>query len=580
MVTEQFLIAIPLIILASVVLLAFAGCGELLPSDEPGPNYQATIAAETSLVSYWRLGESSGTVANDAKGAHPGEYQGGVTLGVPGLIDADADTAVSFDGTSGQVRVPPPPAAVAGDLNPSNFSVEAWVKLQEAPGTARAIVSSIDAQAHTGYAIVAGSGSWEAWVGDGSNWQKLPSAVPIHQDQRAYLLLAFDGSKLIFGVDGGPLSEAPAPNFKPNLTKPLVIGGPGPDGAGHFHGVIDEVAVYNEALSQGQATGHWGANGHGSTLERPTAVTGDATAITATQATLTGSVNPKGQATNYHFDHGETDTYGSSTSDSSAGAGTTDQAASATITGLSPKTTYHYRITAHSSAGDGSGSDHQFTTPPSTKYQTAVKIPELLSYWRLGETLGAWAFDSAPAKQYRGDYVGGCKLDQDGALIGDPDRAVEFNGTDAEMASTMGPVLSGACSIEGWFKWAGGRALLTDDAGGGGGWRIAFELNGKLAYRFAGTTFDTGKLINQVRNNAWHHFVATKDAAGNVAFYLDGQSIHTGAGAGNTAAQMPWHLMRDRPSGEFAAGTADEVAMYGVALPASTVLDHFNFASG
>jgi hypothetical protein len=198
-----------------------------------------------------------------------------------------------------------------------------------------------------------------------------------------------------------------------------------------------------------------------------------------------------------------------------------------------------------------------------------------LSYWRLDETSGALAFDTGPQSNH-GDYVGSFTLGQPGALTGDPDTAVHFDGIDAEMTAN-GPVLSGACSIEGWFYWTGGRGLLSDDVNGPAGWRFAYGVNGVLTYRFAGISFTTAVLTASVEN-AWHHFVATKDAADNVAFYLDGQSIHTDAGAGATAAQMPWHLMRDRPSGQYTAGTADEVAMYDVALPASTVLDHFNFA--
>jgi hypothetical protein len=310
--------------------------------------------------------------------------------------------------------------------------------------------------------------------------------------------------------------------------------------------------------------------------ELPTAVTGDPSEIGSTEATLTGTVNPNGQPTEYHFEYGKTQSYGTTTQGGSAGSGTGDLAVDELITNLDFGSEYHYRIVAQSGGPPVAGSDVQFTTLPSTKYRDAVlDTPGLLSYWRLDETSGAKALHSGPQGN-DGDYVGGFTLDQPGALNGDPDAAVLFNGTDAEMTSN-GPVLSGACSIEGWFHWTGGKGLLSDDVTGGGGWRFAYDNNGSLAYRFAGTTFTTAVPTASVQND-WHHFVATKDAAGNVAFYVDGQPIHTDVGAGDIAAQMPWHLMRDRPSGQYTAGMADEVAMYDVALPASTVLDHFNFA--
>lgn len=46
-----------------------------------GADYDAVILAEPSLVAYYRLDETSGTVARDSKGAHDGRYQGGVELG-------------------------------------------------------------------------------------------------------------------------------------------------------------------------------------------------------------------------------------------------------------------------------------------------------------------------------------------------------------------------------------------------------------------------------------------------------------------------------------------------------------------
>ncbi|MFL5819940.1 MAG: LamG domain-containing protein [Solirubrobacteraceae bacterium] len=309
----------------------------------------------------------------------------------------------------------------------------------------------------------------------------------------------------------------------------------------------------------------------------PTAVTGDPSEIASTQATLTGTVNPKGQPTDYHFEYGVSDAYGTPTPDASAGSGTGDQPESAAVTGLVSDTSYHYRIVAQSGAGVATGSDIQFKTLPSTKYREAVlATPGLLSYWRLDDA-GATASDSGPTGNYDGAYVGSVTLGQPGALTGDPNFAVEFDGATGEMTAANGPPLSGACSIEGWFYWTGGKGLLSDDVTGGAGWRFAYDANGSLSYRFAGTSFDTGVAAASVQN-AWHHFVATKDAAGNVAFYLDGQSIHTGAGAGTTPAQMPWHLMHDRPSGQYTAGIADEVAIYDVALEPNIVQDHFNIA--
>jgi hypothetical protein len=78
----------------------------------------------------------------------------------------------------------------------------------------------------------------------------------------------------------------------------------------------------------------------------PMATTGSATNITATSATLHGTVNPEGESTSYHFEYGTTITYGSQTGSSSAGSGSTNVDASAAVASLAPATTYHYRLTS------------------------------------------------------------------------------------------------------------------------------------------------------------------------------------------------------------------------------------------
>jgi hypothetical protein len=89
-------------------------------------------------------------------------------------------------------------------------------------------------------------------------------------------------------------------------------------------------------------------NGGTATDEVPTAVTGDATNIDSTQATLTGIVNPKGQPTDYHFEYGKTQSYDNTTLDASAGSGTADQKVDEQITNLDFDSEYHYRIVAQS----------------------------------------------------------------------------------------------------------------------------------------------------------------------------------------------------------------------------------------
>jgi hypothetical protein len=96
----------------------------------------------------------------------------------------------------------------------------------------------------------------------------------------------------------------------------------------------------------------------------PAATTDAATAVTATSATLNGAVGVgvssanADEVTSFGFEYGAPN-YGSQ-----AGAGSVsfDQSVSAAVAGLTPCTSYHFRLVATSASGSANGSDQSFTT--------------------------------------------------------------------------------------------------------------------------------------------------------------------------------------------------------------------------
>ena len=118
------------------------------------------------------------------------------------------------------------------------------------------------------------------------------------------------------------------------------------------------------AKSSGGTTN--GLDGLFTTAYPPTAVTGAATGVGPTGATVGGTVNPNGQPTTWQVEYGTTTGYGSKTAPLDAGAGTSSTAVSVALSGLSAGKTYHFRLTATSSAGTTNGADATFVTgePP------------------------------------------------------------------------------------------------------------------------------------------------------------------------------------------------------------------------
>ena len=95
----------------------------------------------------------------------------------------------------------------------------------------------------------------------------------------------------------------------------------------------------------------------------PTATTGVAQQVDYASATVTGTVNPNGNATSYYFEYGTSTTYGMQTSATSAGSGTAAAAVQQPLTGLADSTTYDYRLVAVSSGSPVYGNNATFTTP-------------------------------------------------------------------------------------------------------------------------------------------------------------------------------------------------------------------------
>ncbi|HEY5197086.1 MAG TPA: hypothetical protein VIJ51_08670, partial [Solirubrobacteraceae bacterium] len=94
----------------------------------------------------------------------------------------------------------------------------------------------------------------------------------------------------------------------------------------------------------------------------PTATTAGASGITGSGATLAGTVSPGGAATSYVFEYGTSTGFGSITGLVDAGSGQSAVAATGSLTGLRPNTTYFYRVVAANSLGTTFGAVASFTT--------------------------------------------------------------------------------------------------------------------------------------------------------------------------------------------------------------------------
>jgi hypothetical protein len=145
-------------------------------------------------------------------------------------------------------------------------------------------------------------------------------------------------------------------------------------------------------------------------LPPPTVLTGVASGLMQTSAALSGTVNPNGQEVfNCHFEVGPTASYGSNAPCSTLpGAGESPVGVSASAKGLTPNTTYHYRLAAAGGGGVAYGADETLTTlpgppavltgPASSITQTAATLNATVN--PLGETVSDCHFEYGPTASY------------------------------------------------------------------------------------------------------------------------------------------------------------------------------------
>jgi phosphodiesterase/alkaline phosphatase D-like protein len=162
---------------------------------------------------------------------------------------------------------------------------------------------------------------------------------------------------------------------------------------------------YRVVATNGAGTSR-GADGLFTTSAAPAVVTGAATSVTPTSATLNGSVDPNGRATTWFFEYGTSTSYGTRTAAKDAGSGGSAVAVSAPVANLAGGRVYHYRLVATSDAGTSRGADQTFSTTGAPVVTTDAASSVTPTSARLNGTITpngqstSWYFDYGTSTSY------------------------------------------------------------------------------------------------------------------------------------------------------------------------------------
>lgn len=222
------------------------------PALTPANSYVDIVTAAanggSALLRYYRMGESSGTVAPDISGSgQNGTYQGSFTRGAPGAIAGDTDTAITF-ASGGDISVPMGsggPGALPAGANP--WSIVAWVKIAANPGSSQVIAAFGTAAAGQGAHIaVDTTGKVYASV-FGTNTPL--SAAALSLNVWHLVVGTYDGTTLRCYLDN---AAATSVGVTSNIGTSAAFIGEQVDGTAKISATIDEVGIYGAALLSAQ----------------------------------------------------------------------------------------------------------------------------------------------------------------------------------------------------------------------------------------------------------------------------------------------------------------------------------------
>lgn len=273
---------------------------------------------------------------------------------------------------------------------------------------------------------------------------------------------------------------------------------------------------------------------------------------------------------------------------------TTASTMTITTAGTTPAGTSLFTVTGVSGSLSHMAQSTLIVSAPSS-YAATIMADAPNAYWRLGETSGTVLVDSTQNAN-NGTYAGGFTLDQPGAILGDPDGAVRFDGStgDARAPNSASLSLTGAISVEAWVKWTA-TAISAQNVINKGDGATATGTSYHLAYvpgctgcglgfyTFIGNGFTCACQSSALPAGQWFHLVGTRTASGQLSFYVNGALVASNSDGGSAlnsvAAGVGLAASGSGTSLNALNGTIDEAAIYPAALTGAQVANHFQ-ASG
>jgi len=222
------------------------------------------LQVDDSTVALWHFDNGSGNTVYDAtSNDNDGNIYGAKWIGFDGGqwnnrsdVNFSSGYAMQFDGVNDYVDV-------GSNINPNQFTIEAWIYPNTTLGAIRAIISKLHNEKdyyYKNFEFRIETGKLVAHIPDGSAWTRVETQNTISARTWYHAVLTYDGSTGKIFINGREDPNIYSGSYVQDNIK-VTIGARPEFGYGNpgmfFNGIIDEVAIYNRSLSAEEIKAHY-----------------------------------------------------------------------------------------------------------------------------------------------------------------------------------------------------------------------------------------------------------------------------------------------------------------------------------
>jgi hypothetical protein len=565
--------------------------------------YQATILAD-SPTAYWRLGESSGSVLADSSGnGHSLSISGtGQTLNQAGAIASDTNGSLQVTGTSYACMA-------SGPSLTGTFSVEAWV-YPSTSGTLGIVGSRKPSDDSFDFKSL--GGAFHGDIGTGSAWLSTAADTAASYGTLntwyhvVYVVTPTGYSIYVNATLAGSGSWASAVPVLFDSTHTLCLAADGISFE-EFIGKIDEVAIYNYALTSAQIATHFNTG-----TAPGAAICQSVSSISSNQWTSVSGIYDGSTA--YLFLNGRPEC--TIAINNSLTTPLTDLVAASTASATNAWTgslsqLQIYGATGATTVGTAANVYTDFSSTADTvrlfPLGNVVTSGLVLSYDAAnaasgvrfpGIGIGQISWFDLTSNFYDGvltNFSGAANSEWVGSGTTTSPYALAFDGTASYVTTPYTQTNVTGYTVEVWVKTtdAGTERTFVQNRGSGAGKSLTFGIGvsggghggpGLVHMEADSNTLDVGiSSTTAVNDGNWHHVVGTWSASSGTAvapsqfsIYIDDNLAGTTSGATGSATSPLTGLStvligHHNAWGSYFAGQLAKVAIYNRALTAAEV---------